>query len=197
TSSGAIHTSATSAPSSSNCARNSNRAWHSQAVHWIGGSSAGYKPHSVRTTVEGGKSLVIDLKLRPELHEGTLNVLATKGAWVSVDGKRVGADGWRGRLASGSHTVQVSAPGKHPYSADAVIQDGQVTVLHVNLQDASSTTSPTKPDRGGISAWVWVGTGAVVIAGAVVGYLLLKPEPNGPPEPVEGTLGKVPLGIRF
>lgn len=167
--------------------------------HEITVSKVGFKPLSKRGTVAGGRASTLDFRLQSEKHEGLLRVIAPSGSAVRIDGKRLGFGDWQGTLPSGSHNVRVDAPGKQRYSAEAVVQDGQVTVLQVSLQDTPllPPAPVSEPDRGGVSAWVWVGLGAILVGGAVTGFMLLKPEAQGPPAPVDGTLGRVPLGLHF
>jgi hypothetical protein len=77
------------------------------------------------------------------------------------------------------------------WHADSVVQDGQLTTVLVTL-----SRPPAQPK--GISAWIWLTGGAVVAAGLGTGaYFLFRPGDKGPPPPVDGSLGTVPLPFRL
>jgi hypothetical protein len=70
--------------------------------------------------------------------------------------------------------VYVSAKGKRPYKTDVVVQDNDLTNLHVALE----TDARPQLEKGGVPTWLWVAGGAVVVGGGIGAYLLLKPDQN-------------------
>lgn len=55
-------------------------------------------------------------------------------ARVDIDGVAVGAGIWEGRLESGSHRIEVYAPGHVPYRREISISSGRTEVVHVALE---------------------------------------------------------------
>lgn len=143
---------------------------------------AGFLPHEAEVDLAGGKSLSLEVTLKPELHEGTLRIVSDPSAVISVDGHVVGTATWVGQLPSGSHSVHVSAVGKQPHKTEVVIKDNDTSSLHVNLLAESSTL--LAPAEDGKGAWWWVVGGAVVAGAGVTAFLLLRPndEEGRPPE---------------
>lgn len=131
--------------------------------------------------VGGSPKLHIDLKLQKIVHEGTLVVTTRPKDEIFIDGTRMGMGGWRGVLPSGGHTLRVTAPEMRAYQAEIVVRDKETRTLSVTLD------REVKPSTG-VPSWVWIGGGALVLAGAAVGgYVLFKPEDKPPTLPV-GTL---------
>lgn len=147
---------------------------------------AGFLPHEAEIDLAGGKSLLLDIKLAPELHEGTLRIISDPSAVISIDGRVVGTATWSGQLPSGSHTVHVSAVGKQPHKTEVVIKDDATSSLHVNLIE-DAPVALARPSEG-VNAWWWV-AGGVIAAGAGVGaYFMFRPE-DEPRQPELGTWG--------
>lgn len=145
----------------------------------------GFVTHEAALDLAGGKALSLDVELAAERHEGTLRIVSDPNAVISVDGKVVGTASWVGPLATGSHVVHVTAPGKQPHKTEVVIADDATSSLHVNLlAEPSPLAAPSQSN----SAWWWV-IGGVALAGAGVStYLLLRPGDEAA-QPELGTWG--------
>jgi len=150
----------------------------------------GFVPHETEMDLAGGKSVDLKVQLRAEVHEGTLRIMSDPSAVISVDGHVVGTGQWVGTLASGTHSVYVSAEGKQPYKTEVVVKDRDTASLHVNLQGEQGPPGLRADSSSGALWWI---VGGVALAGAGVGgYFLLKPgdDPAGPPG---GSLGSIEL----
>jgi hypothetical protein len=145
----------------------------------------GYIEQRISRHFTGASVTRLEIELSPEVHEGRLAVTAGSADAISVDGKPVGRSAWQGRLASGEHTVRITAPGKRPYARDVTINDDQTRSLYVSLP----------PLPSGVSPLLWVGGGAIVVAAlASGGYLLLRPAPTAAEQP--GTWGTFQTQIK-
>jgi hypothetical protein len=159
-------------------------------------SKDGFKETTQTIEVIGSSQSSVDVKLEPQLHEGSIRIVGGAGTTIRVDGKLVGLGQWQGTLSSGLHTVEVTADHKLPYRSDSLIQDGQLTTVQVALQ--SEPIAPVTPIEASSSnlTWLWVAGGAVLATGLGVGaYFLFRPEDQGPPAPLEGTIGSVQLTL--
>src|SRR5690606_1373181 len=101
--------------------------------HVVVVAKQGFERAEVRQQVTGNTT--VPVRLVPEVHEGRLRVVSPADATVSGDGKRVTSGTWEGVLATGIHRIEVTAPGKLPYSTDTQTTDNQNEVLRVALQD--------------------------------------------------------------
>ncbi len=118
------------------------------------------------TSLKVSVAATVEAQLVKEVHEGHLEVRAPDGAAIKIDGNAVGIGSWTGTLASGGHTLNVSAPQMRQYQTEVTLQDGQTRTVEVSLEPESKT--------GGLPWWAWVGGGVIVAAGASVGgYFLL------------------------
>jgi len=119
----------------------------------------------------------------PPAHDGRVVVNARPGDAIAVDGRVVAGEAWQGTLASGPHSVRVTAPGHRAFQADVLVMDGQTRTLDVQLE----------ADRvgAGIPTWAWIVGGTVIAAGATTaGYFLFKPaEPSA--IPMQGSIATV------
>jgi PEGA domain len=150
----------------------------------------GFLPHETEMDLAGGKSVDLKVQLQAEVHEGTLRIMSDPNAVISVDGHVVGTGQWVGTLASGTHSVYVSAEGKQPYKTEVVVKDRDTASLHLNLQGEQGPPG-LKADASSGALW-WI-VGGVALAGAGVGgYFLLKPG-DGPAAPPGGSLGGIEL----
>jgi len=139
----------------------------------------GYKPLTIEKHVDSGAAATVDAALEPDLHRGKLIVEAGPKDAISLDGKTMGLGHYEGDLASGGHTLRVTAPGMTPFQTEVVIQDDQTRRVPVTLTPL--------PKEISLAKWGWIGGGSALLIGAVVtGVLLLRPETS---PPVEGTLG--------
>ncbi|GEM_PF-4640296 len=149
-------------------------------------------PESVKKVVD---KLVV---LRPKA-PGKLRVEgAPAGATVSVDGRVVGAFPLVSvELKSGDHDLVIESQGFGTIKKRVTIEGARERIEKVTLiaevlmrpepalplqPPASEPRVGAQDDDGGVSAWVWVGIGAAVLAGAgVAGWFLLAPDSSGPP----------------
>jgi hypothetical protein len=131
----------------------------------------------------------VSAALVKDVHEGHLDVRAPEGASITIDGNPMGVGTWTGSLASGGHTLGVSAPHMRAYQSEVSLLDGQTRTVEVSLDPEPKT---------GVPIWVWLGTGAVVVAGAAVGgyFLLHKSDTYAPSTPGTIQPGTVELPIR-
>jgi hypothetical protein len=138
-----------------------------QGSRRIVGKKAGYED-SVRTvTVNGGVPASVVLTMVKIVHEGHLHVHAEAGDSILVDASVVGVGDWDGTLASGGHTLRVTANHKRPYQSEIIVQDGQTRSVEVSLEDEP---------HGGVPAWLWISGGVLVAGGAAIaGYFVFKP----------------------
>lgn len=128
--------------------------------------------------VSGGGAITPAIRMEREAREGRLIVSSKPDAQILLDGQRVGLGRWEGPVASGGHTLRVTAPGMMPYQAEVVVSDNQVRRVQVDLR--------AEVKSGGIPAWVWIAGGVALAAGAVTaGAVLLQPDPR---PAIEGTL---------
>lgn len=135
----------------------------------------------------GGMDAALDVKLTPEVHQGRLSIVADKDDVIRLDGKVVGQGQWEGSVASGGHTLRVTAPGKKPYQSEVIVQENSVRRVPVTL-DAEP--------RWGVPTWLLVTGGAVIAAGfgVGIGYFVFKS--GDAPPPVAGNLPPYSIDIR-
>ncbi|WP_433933938.1 PEGA domain-containing protein [Sorangium cellulosum] len=138
----------------------------------------GFKEHVRVERVSPGDELRLEVRLEPQVHAGRLSVLASPGDRIALDGKPVGQGRWEGAVPSGRHALRVTAPGMVPYEAEIVVQDEALSSVRVGLTPVERT--------GGVPVWAWLTGAALIVGAAVVGGLLIKPEPA---TPIEGTFG--------
>jgi len=154
--------------------------------HTLSVNKPGFEP--VVRTIEsvGGSEAAISITLVAEVHAARLAIVAELGAVVIIDKKQVGMERFEGNLAPGMHEIQVTSPGKKPYSALVELRDGEARTLQVTLS--------AEPRSALI--WPWIVGGAAIAAGAAVGgYFLFRPRDERAPAP-PGSLGTVDLTFR-
>lgn len=155
----------------------------------------GFEEFIKELPVGGTSKIRLDAKLEKIVHEGTLVVNARSHDEIFVDGARVGIGVWRGVVSSGGHMLRVTAPEMRAYQSEIVVRDKETRTVAITLD------REVKPSSG-VPAWIWIGGGALVVAGAAVGgYFIFKPSDQQPTLPV-GTLdpGNVQAsfpGVRF
>jgi PEGA domain len=137
----------------------------------------GYGPQVRNITVVGGGRVELKVDLLKTLHRGTLVVATVDEAMVAIDGKMVGRGGWRGSLASGGHTLRVTAVDMQPFQQEVVIQDDATRTVEVEL-------IPVATDSTATILWV-VGGVTLASAAIVTGALLFSPSGE---EPVDGSI---------
>ena len=155
----------------------------------------GFEDIAKDVVVAGAGEVTVEMKLVKILHEGRLVVKTAPDATITLDDHVVGTGLFSGVVASGGHTLGVSAPRMVTYHSEVVVQDNQVREVGVSLE-----REPSK----GIPTWVLITGGVVIASGIGLGaYLIAKgsgdngtvPPYNGP----TGTLGSVQAShpIRF
>jgi hypothetical protein len=149
-------------------------------AHKLRVAKAGFVEHTEDLTVSGSGDMAKTIALTPEVHEGRLVVHAGAGESIIVDARVLGVGQWEGALPSGSHLLRVTAQHKRPYQSELAILDHQTNLVQVTLEDEPSAIPP----------WVWIGGGAVLVAGAAVvgGYFVFRPSNTVGPPPVIGTV---------
>jgi hypothetical protein len=151
-------------------------------AHKLSVTKAGFQPAEQTIDVQGGAELATAITLTPQRHVGQLIVAADADASVSVDDKVPTKERFDGQVASGTHDVRVTAPGKVEYRAQVDLKDGETRTLQVTLEI----------EKHG-ALWPWIVGGAAVLAGGVVGgYFLFKSSPAAP-APVSGSFATVQL----
>jgi hypothetical protein len=139
----------------------------------------GYRTYEKTATLTAQET-TLDIKLLPDVHQGTLVVVAEPNAAVQVDGNAAGLGRVSMLLPSGVHTVRVTGKGKRPHQGDVVVEDDKTRTVHVTLEREASS---------GISPWIFVASGAAVLAGmAVGGYFLFRPTDPEQTLPAPGSI---------
>jgi hypothetical protein len=139
---------------------------------------AGFQDQRIVREFAGGSEVNLNLHMQAEVKDGRVNVFAARGQSIRIDSRIVGEGQWSGSLPQGEHVLRVTAEDMRPFQQEISVVAGQTRTLHVALER----------EARGVSAWVWVGAGAVVLGGLVTGgYFLLRPPSKG--EPLEGSLG--------
>jgi len=135
----------------------------------------------------GETDTALDVKLTPEVHQGRLHIVAGKDDVIRLDGKVVGQGQWEGDVASGGHTLRVTAPGKKPYQSEVTVQDNSRRRIPITLDDEP---------RGGVPTWLWAAGGAALQAGLglTAGYFLFKS--GEAPPPFSGNLPPYSIDVR-
>lgn len=154
-------------------------------------SKPGFTEYAETIQVQGASDLPLNIKLVKETHEGRIAVSAGAGDLLYLDGKMVGQGRWEGVVASGTHTLKVTAPGMRPYQTDVVLNDKETRTLAVTLEPEA---------KGGSGALWWV-IGGVLVAGAAGSTVYLvtrdKDSGGGGIQPIYGTInpGSVQLSM--
>jgi hypothetical protein len=149
--------------------------------HSLAVKKRGFDTVEENIDVPGGNEATVAITFVALVPAAHLSVSSDPSATILVDRTAVARGRYDGRVPSGLHDVEVTAPGKRPYQTQLLLADGDTRSLDVALTD--------EPRR---ALWPWIVGGAAVVAGAIVGgYFLLKPheETGG----LSGTLGTVPL----
>ncbi len=142
--------------------------------HQLSVRKAGFGTLEQTIETPGGNETVLSLSMVADRHAAQLIVSAGPEATVVVDGKIAAQGRFDGSVATGTHTITVTAPGKHPYKADLDLRDGETRSLQVTLE----------ADAHGGSAWPWIVGGVILAAGAATGgYFLFKPQDQTTPVP--------------
>jgi hypothetical protein len=146
-------------------------------------SKAGFTDFETTVQLGGGATAAVICKMVKEVHEGRLVVVAGANETIWIDSKAVGTGRWQGVLASGGHTLRVTAPGMRSHQTEITIKDKDAREVRVMLEKDQAAAP------GGSKTWMWITGGAVLVAGAVLGgYFLLKPKDETAPGPNQGTM---------
>jgi hypothetical protein len=133
-------------------------------------TKTGYVEFTTVLSAAGGSQKLLDVKLQPAVQEGHVRIHTSPHNTVVLDGV-VGYGNWDGRVAAGTHSISISAPGMHSFEPDLVVVPNKTSTFDVTLQ----------PDTGG-PVGLWVAGGAVVVATVVVAVLsVFHPEPAPAP----------------
>jgi hypothetical protein len=153
--------------------------------HQLSVKKAGFVTLEPTIETPGGSEAVLSLSMVADRHVAQLVVSAEPESTIVVDGKTASQGRFDGSVASGTHTITVTAPGKHTYKADLDLRDGETRSLQVTLE----------ADGHASSVWPWIVGGAIVAAGAAAGgYFLFKPQDQTTPLP-QGKLATVQLTL--
>lgn len=91
---------------------------------------------------------VATLAMRAEEMDGALRVVPTPpGALVALNSVDLGRGGWSGRLKSGSHKVEVSAPGFLKETREVKVDPGGIAVVTVQLERDDDAPQWQKPSK--------------------------------------------------
>jgi hypothetical protein len=159
-------------------------------VHKIRVTKAGFVDFTTAPELPGGQPFHVFATMVPERHEGRLRVLAGPSEVIQIDRGVSNVGLWEGTLPSGTHSVYVSAKGKRPHQTDVIVQDNNLTNLHITLEDES----PLTVQKSSVPAWVWIAGSAVLVGGGVGAYFLLKPDSATKYQsPTPGTWGAIDI----
>ncbi|MBN1610569.1 MAG: PEGA domain-containing protein [Polyangiaceae bacterium] len=143
----------------------------------------GFVEWTATESIAGGTARAIAATLKPERHVGTLRIDTDSDGAIRVDGRFVGQGHWEGELESGSHSIEVTSPGKQPYEGNTAVLDGQTATLRVALKPRQ------EPPPVGLPTWVWVAGGVLLATGVGLGaYALFSQDDPGRAPPIEGTM---------
>jgi hypothetical protein len=128
-------------------------------VHSVGARAPGFSAPFRQVELPPGQTTHLAFTLAPDAR---LQVAVDDAdAVVRLDGVVLGRGEFDGPVASGEHEVTVTGGGT-PYKAEISLQRGEKRSMSIQLH------------RGGeVPAWVWIGGGALVVAGAVTAVLYL------------------------
>ena len=141
----------------------------------------GFKDFVDSRQAQGATALTVVARLDKEVHRGQALVQAGPKDLIAIDGKAVAQARWEGPLASGGHTLRVTAPGMAAYQSELLVQDDRTRRIEVTL------ISLPKPVE--TSTWVWISGGALLAVGTIIGgAVLFKPTEVAP---LQGTLDTI------
>lgn len=145
----------------------------------------GYRQVSRPIVGTGGDNLVVSVQLEAQPHEGLLEVRADASDMISLDGENLGIGSVSKTVASGRHTLRVTARGREARQMEILIEDEKSKSVDMRAPPAKTSTT----------TWLLVGGGAALLtAGAVIGgYFLFRPAPAASTPQTPGTLGGVEL----
>ncbi|HSQ63196.1 MAG TPA: PEGA domain-containing protein [Polyangiaceae bacterium] len=109
----------------------------------------GFKESEQQVPVGGSATASLDVKLTPQIHEGSVHIVTLPTAEISIDGNRVGVGRYDGKLKSGGHTLRVTAAGMTPYQTEVVVNDDESRAIDVPLERAPEPPKPKEWSPGG------------------------------------------------
>jgi hypothetical protein len=141
----------------------------------------GFVPVERAVDLAGGEDAAVELRLVERPHPGLLRIAADPRAIISVDRTAVAHGFFDEPLAPGSHSIEVTEPGKKRYTTVIALLDRETRDLQIRLED----------ERHG-QVWPWIAAGVGVVAGLSVGaYFLFRPQETQ--NQLSGQLFTVPL----
>ena len=105
----------------------------------------GFRDYAASASIGGSPQQTIAVKLEKEVHQGTLSIAVPAGATVFVDGQPVPVrpnEAIELKLASGGHTVRVTAPGMRAYQSEVVVRDNEARAVAVTLEKETEAEKP-------------------------------------------------------
>jgi hypothetical protein len=100
----------------------------------------------VSTQIKSGQNAT--LALRAEELDGALRVVPTpSGALVAIDSVDIGSGNWSGRVKSGAHKVEISAPGFVKEIRDVKVEPGGIGVVTAALERDDDAPQWQKPSK--------------------------------------------------
>lgn len=100
----------------------------------------------VSTAVKSGQTTTLAIKA--EELDGAMRILTTPpGAVIALDSVDVTSGNWSGRVKSGAHKVEVSAPGFLKQTRDVKVEPGGVAVVDVKLERDEDAPQWQKPSK--------------------------------------------------
>lgn len=141
----------------------------------------GFKTFTRTESIASNATDKLVIAMEKDVHEGKLIVYATpNNAAIMIDGNTVGTGHFEGVVASGGHTLRVTAAGTMPFQTEVLVKDNDTRRIPVILTKQVDLTK-----------WGWIGGGAaVVVVSLVVGAFVYSPTKT--PE-VNTSLGTFPL----
>jgi len=113
----------------------------------------GFKEFEQTMPVGGAPTVKLDVKLEVAIHEGSLHVVSTPAANITIDGKHVGTGRFDGKVRSGGHTLRVTAEGMRPYQSEIVVNDDESRAIDVPLEKEYVPPPPKPWSPGGEAAF--------------------------------------------
>jgi hypothetical protein len=132
--------------------------------HEIRLSKPGFKDAVKSLVVAGAGDVEVTMTLEKEIHRGRLVIVAGANDLIQLDGKAMGQARWEGAVPSGGHTLRVTAPGMDAYQAEVLVKDNEVRRIQVTLNSHAGSE---------VTRWLWIAGGTLLLAGAVVGGIVL------------------------
>jgi hypothetical protein len=111
----------------------------SSGDHNITAKAAGYQKSERQILIESNKTLILELELKSEaLGNGQLHIYSYPWANLYIDGALIGTTPTPSpiSLVEGSHRIVLKRDGFHPYNEFAIIKNGEVTRLQIQLEKA-------------------------------------------------------------